>query len=108
MAKHAQDTFGAIFEAAGGKGLINPNRKGKKAILRGGEVIHEVGGAIMGADSKKSVCNEWNQTWDIKNLLLCDASPFASNSDKNPTETIMALAWRAADRLIEQARKGDL
>ena len=62
----------------------------------------------MGADGKKAVCNEWNQTWDIKNLFLCDGSPFASNADKNPTETIMALAWRAADHLIEEARKGNL
>jgi choline dehydrogenase-like flavoprotein len=44
----------------------------------------------------------------VKNLFLCDGSPFASNADKNPTLTIMALAWRAADHLIEQARKGDL
>jgi len=108
MAAHAQKTFAEVFEAAGGKGMPNPNRLGKKAILRGGEVIHEVGGAIMGADGKKSVCNQWNQTWDIKNLLLCDGSPFASNADKNPTETIMALAWRAADHLIEEARKGNL
>ena len=71
-------------------------------------MIHEVGGAIMGSDAKKSVCNQWNQTWDIKNLFLCDGAPFASNADKNPTETIMALAWRAADHLIEEARKGNL
>ena len=108
MAVHAQKTFAEIFESAGGKGLFDPKRDPKKTLLKGGQVIHEVGGAIMGADSKKSVCNQWNQTWDIKNLLLCDGAPFASNADKNPTETIMALAWRAADRLIEQARKGNL
>jgi choline dehydrogenase-like flavoprotein len=44
----------------------------------------------------------------VKNLILSDASPFASNADKNPTLTIMALAWRAAEHLVEQARKGDL
>jgi choline dehydrogenase-like flavoprotein len=108
MAAHAQKTFAGIFEMAGGKGLYDPKRDPRKAILNGGEVIHEVGGALMGSDAKKSVCNRWNQTWDIKNLLLCDGSPFASNADKNPTETIMALAWRAADRLIAEARKGNL
>ena len=50
----------------------------------------------------------WNQTWDVKNLILCDAAPFASNADKNPTLTIMALAWRACDRIIELAKKGSL
>ena len=77
-------------------------------IEPGGKIIHEVGGAIMGSDAAKSVCNKWNQTWDVKNLFLCDGSPFASNADKNPTLTIMALAWRAGDYLIEQARSGSL
>jgi choline dehydrogenase-like flavoprotein len=62
----------------------------------------------MGDDPAKSVCNEWNQTWDVDNLFLCDGSPFPSNADKNPTLTIMALAWRAADHIIEEARKGNL
>jgi len=44
----------------------------------------------------------------VKNLFLCDGSPFPSNADKNPTLTIMALAWRAGDHIIEQARKGEL
>jgi choline dehydrogenase-like flavoprotein len=44
----------------------------------------------------------------VKNLFLCDGAPFASNADKNPTLTIMALAWRTGDYLIEQARKGEL
>jgi choline dehydrogenase-like flavoprotein len=62
----------------------------------------------MGADPKHSVCNQWNQTWDVKNLFLCDGSSFASNADKNPTLTIMALAWRAGDHLVEEAKKGNL
>jgi choline dehydrogenase-like flavoprotein len=78
------------------------------SLRRPGEVIHEVGGAMIGADPKKSVCNSWSQTWDVKNLILCDGAPFASNADKNPTLTIMALAWRACDRLVDQAKKGNL
>jgi len=108
MAVHAQKTFTEMIEAMGGTVLANPNKSGAKSILQGGEIIHEVGGAMMGDDPKKSVCNEWNQTWDVENLFLCDGSPFASNADKNPTLTIMALAWRCADHLIEEARKGNL
>ena len=52
--------------------------------------------------------NQWNQTWDVKNLFLCDGAPFASNADKNPTLTIMALAWRACDYLMDEAKKGNL
>jgi len=108
MADHAASTFAAIIEAMGGTVRARKGATGRNGIDAGGKVIHEVGGALMGDDPKKSVCNGHNQTWDVKNLLLCDGSPFASNADKNPTLTIMALAWRAADHLIEQARKGEL
>ena len=103
MGAHAVQTFTALIEAMGGK-----VRSRKPAIENGGKVIHEVGGALMGDDAKKSVCNGWNQTWDVKNLFLCDGAPFPSNADKNPTLTIMALAWRTGDYLIEQAKKGNL
>ena len=41
-------------------------------------------------------------------LFVCDGAAFASNSDKNPTLTIMALAWRTGDYIIQQARQGAL
>jgi choline dehydrogenase-like flavoprotein len=105
---HAQETITAMIEAMGGTVRSRKPKSGIEVIDPGGKVIHEVGGALMGADATKSVCNGSNQTWDVKNLFLCDGSPFASNADKNPTLTIMALAWRAGDYIIEQARKGNL
>jgi len=62
----------------------------------------------MGNDPKKSVCNAWNQVWDVKNLFLCDGSPFPSNADKNPTLTIMALAVRSTDHLISEMKKRNI
>jgi choline dehydrogenase-like flavoprotein len=44
----------------------------------------------------------------VKNLFLADGAPFASTADKNPTLTIMALAWRMADRLMDELKKGNL
>lgn len=108
QAAHARKTFTSLIETMGGKVFPDGFTKPEQYIEPGGKIIHEVGGAIMGADAKTSVTNAWNQTWDIKNLFLCDGSPFASNADKNPTLTIMALAWRAGDYLVEQARKGNL
>lgn len=107
LAAHAMKTYTALIEAMGGtvRGLPSSVRE---AIASPGKVIHEVGGALMGAQPKKSVCNGWSQTWEVKNLFLSDAAPFASNSDKNPTLTIMALAWRTGDYIVEQARKGNL
>ena len=77
-------------------------------IKKGGEIIHEVGGTIMGSDARKSVTNQWGQTWDVKNVFLTDGAPFCSNADKNPTLTIMALAWRAADYMLDEMKKGNL
>jgi choline dehydrogenase-like flavoprotein len=108
QAVHAKTTFAALIEAMGGTAYGDKNITGERAIERPGHIIHEVGGAIMGADPKTSVCNGWNQTWDVKNLFVCDGAPFASNADKNPTLTIMALAWRACDHLVEEAKKGNL
>ena len=108
MVAHGIKTFTAMIEAMGGKAYVRGGGSSKEIIEAGGKVIHEVGGAIMGDDPKKSVCNQWNQLWDVKNLFLCDGSPFPSNADKNPTLTIMALAWRAADHIVDQARKGNL
>lgn len=105
---HARNTFVDLIETMGGKAMGDAKKTGKEIIAQGGSIIHEVGGAIMGKDKKSSVCNGWNQTWDVPNLFLCDASPFASNSDKNPTLTIMALAWRCADYILDQTRKGNI
>jgi choline dehydrogenase-like flavoprotein len=108
MVRHAQRTYAELFESMGGK-LLRPLAENPLEIIdQGGRVIHEVGGAMMGADPAKSVCTQWNQTWDVKNLFVCDGAAFTSNSDKNPTLTIMALAWRAGDYIVEEARKGNL
>jgi len=107
QAAHMQRTFAGIIEAMGGK----PQKietDGAKAIAPGGLIIHEVGGAIMGADPKVSVTNQWCQTWDVPNLFITDGAIFPSNADKNPTLTIMAIAWRAADHILERMRRKEL
>jgi len=107
QAAHMQQTFHMIIEAIGGK-PGNVSRTKEEAIASPGAIIHEVGGGIMGPDQRTSVTNQWNQCWDVPNLLLNDGSAFCSNADKNPTLTIMALAWRASDHLIEEMRKGNI
>ncbi len=106
--KHMQRTFADLIEAMGGKTSAPPSEDPLKAIRPGGNVKHEVGGAMMGHDPKKSVTTPWCRTWDVKNLFLSDGASFCSNADKNPTLTIMALAWRAADHALEEMRKGNL
>jgi choline dehydrogenase-like flavoprotein len=108
QAAHMQRTFADWVEAMGGVNRRTPDKDGSAAIEPGGRVIHEVGGTIMGADARTSVTNHWSQAWDVKNLFVADGGVFASNADKNPTLTIMALAWRAADRILDEMRRGNL
>lgn len=92
--------------------IPDPNEKEqrevKSVIYKPGRTIHEVGEAIMGADRNQGVTNPFSQTWDVPNLFITDGAPFCSNADKNPTLTIMALAWRSADFMMEEMKKGDL
>jgi choline dehydrogenase-like flavoprotein len=108
QAVHMQKTFTAIIEEMGGKVLGKPELDGRKAIAPGGFIIHEIGGAIMGADPQTSVVNQWLQSWDVKNLFITDGAPFPSNADKNPTLTIMALAWRSADYMLQAMKRREL
>ena len=108
QAAHMQKTFADIVAAMGGRVHDGPELDGAKAIAPGGSIIHEVGGAIMGADARSSVTNGWCQTWDVPNLFLTDGAPFVSNADKNPTLTIMALAWRQADHIVERLRRKEI
>ena len=105
---HMQRTFSDWITAMGCTSMDRPDPDARKAIQPGGSIIHEVGGAIMGSKPSASVTNAWSQTWDVRNVFVADGGVFASNADKNPTLTIMALAWRTADRILDELRKGNL
>jgi choline dehydrogenase-like flavoprotein len=110
QAQDMQETFRAIIEAAGGEYKTKTPISGQRpfGIAEGGKIIHEVGTARMGADPKSSVLNGYCQAHDVKNVFVMDGAPLVTNPDKNPTLTIMALAWRASDYLLDEAKKGNL
>lgn len=58
---------------------------------------HNTGGTIMGDDPDKSVVNNYLQHWDMDNLFVVGAGNFNHNSGYNPTFTVGALAYRAAE-----------
>jgi len=72
------------------------------------ETNHELGGCRMGLNPRTSVVNAFCQSHDVPNLFVVDGSVFPSASEKNPTLTIMALAARTADHMLERFRKGEL
>lgn len=107
MVEHFQRTTQDIVTAMGGK-LSAPPAPADRALKKGGEIIHEVGTARMGADRRTSVTDGHGRCWDVDNLYIGDGAVFASKAHKNPTLTIMALAMRSADHIATRLRKGEL
>ena len=108
QARHMEHTFADIIESMGGRVLSTINDDGADAIAPPGDIIHEVGGACMGDDPSSSVLNSFCQSWEVDNLFVTDGGCFLSNADKNPTLSIMAVAWRATDYLVNELQRGSI
>src|SRR5579875_3278533 len=103
MLKDMADSAAEMLEAAGAK-----NVSAHAHANAPGWAIHEVGIARMGDDPKASVLNQFEQSHDIKNLFVMDGSAFPSTACQNPTLTIMALAVRSCDYLMQEMKKGNI
>ena len=70
--------------------------------------VHLLGTCRMGNDPKTSVVNADHRAHDVPNLFLCDGSSFVTSGRGQPTMTIQALAFRAADKIAAAARRGEI
>jgi gluconate 2-dehydrogenase alpha chain len=61
---------------------------------------HAFGGTRMGHDPDSAVLNRWQISHEVPNLMILGGSAFPTSAGRNPTETIQATAWRAADHLV--------
>jgi choline dehydrogenase-like flavoprotein len=103
MIQDMGDSAGEMLEAAGAKKIRTYAHPSAPRWA-----LHEAGIARMGADPKKSVLNQFQQTHDVKNLFVMDASGFTSNPCQNPTLTIMSLAVRSCDYLMSELKRNSL
>lgn len=69
---------------------------------------HLMGTCRMGDDPQQSVVDRNNRAHDIPNLLIVDGSSFVTAARQQPTATIQALAYRAADYALQAAKRGEL
>jgi len=104
MVKDMAESGAQILEAAGAKN-VEPYAVPDRIPGFG---IHEIGVARMGSDPKKSVLNGYQQAHDVRSLFVMDGAGFTSGACQNPTLTIMALAVRSSDYLLEQMKRGEL
>lgn len=109
QAKHMHETFEAILTAAGATLLgTKPGPENDYGLAAPGRIIHEVGTTRMGDDPQTSVTDRFGRTHDCDNVYVVDAGTFVSQADKNPTWTILALAWRTADHVVDRFKTGEL
>jgi choline dehydrogenase-like flavoprotein len=91
-----------ILDAAGAQ------KKWTYPISEQNFAVHLLGTCRMGNDPKTSVINADHRAHDVPNLFLCDGSSFVTSGRGQPTMTIMALAFRAADRMTAMAKRGEI
>lgn len=70
--------------------------------------VHLLGTCRMGNDPSTSVVDRFNRSHDVQNLFIADGSSLVTSGRGQPTMTIMALAFRAADNIIQAAQRGEI
>jgi long-chain-alcohol oxidase len=61
--------------------------------------FHQMGSCRMGTDPSRSAVGSDNESHEVKNLFVADASTFPSASGVNPMLTVYAIADRAARKI---------
>ena len=70
--------------------------------------VHLMGTCRMGNDPKSSVVDKYHRAHDVPNLFMVDGSSFVTSGRNQPTCTIQALAYRAADQIVRMAKSGSI
>jgi len=98
MSRFETDKAAMIAKAMNPRSIKINYREGHYSILPY-ETTHNTGGAAMGADPKTSVVNPYLQSWDVSNVFVMGSSVFPQNPGYNPTGTVGALTYWAADAI---------
>jgi choline dehydrogenase-like flavoprotein len=102
MCGFLRDKAMEIFDAAGATTSwaypVGPSNGG----------AHLLGTCRMGDDPATSVVDRYHRSHDVSNLFICDGSSFVTSGRGQPTMTIMALAFRAAEHIARAARANEV
>ncbi|HEX6308704.1 MAG TPA: GMC family oxidoreductase [Longimicrobiales bacterium] len=97
-----QERAREIMEAAGARRVWTP------PVSESTIGAHLLGTCRMGDDPRTSVVDRYHRSHDVPNLFICDGSSFVSSGRGQPTMTIMALAFRAAEHIAQAARQNQI
>jgi len=102
IAKFLQDRAVELLDAAGAEKFW------RMPIEYQSRGAHLLGTCRMGDEPQVSVIDRYHRTHDIPNLFICDGSSFVTSGRGQPTMTIMALAFRAAEHIGAAARNNTI
>lgn len=104
MSDYLTDRATEIAKAMGGREIKVNKRTGSWDVVPY-QTTHNTGGAIMGTNPANSAINRYLQSWDVANVFVIGANAFPQNAGFNPTGTVAALAFHAADAIKAQYLK---
>ena len=73
-----------------------------------GVVVEKKEDGTVIIDTRKEVIDKYHRTHDVPNLFICDGSSMVTSGRGQPTMTIMALAFRAAEHIGNAARNNEI
>ena len=97
-----RDRMEEMMHAAGAKRVWN------QPVLPVDGGVHLLGTARMENNPRDSVVDRYHRAHDVPNLFICDGSSFVTSGRGQPTMTIQALAFRAADHIARFAKTRDI
>jgi choline dehydrogenase-like flavoprotein len=97
-----RERFREAFSVAG----VGVSVEAPDWMPRPGSSVHYAGSARMHDDPAFGVVDRWNRVHGTPNVVVADMACFTTNPEKNPTLTAMALAGRAARRLVTHPPSG--
>lgn len=98
MSNYLTDKAAMIAKAMHPKSIKVNRREGHYKIVPY-QTTHNTGGAAMGEDPRTSFVNRYLQAWDMSNLWVMGSSVFPQNPGYNPTGTVGALTYWAAEAM---------
>jgi len=107
LAAFMSDRCGEIMKEMGADAVDKASTLGPYEIMTY-QSTHNTGGIVMGASPGDSAVNSYLQMWDAENVFVVGASAFPHNSGYNPTDTVGALAYRAADGIVKYSKSGGM
>lgn len=93
MRNHGYERADAIYESVGATGVHHTPPYPS---------THNLGTSRMSARPQDGVVDEWGRVHDVPNLFVSDGSVMTTGGAANPTLTIVALAMRQADHLMQE------